>query len=690
MTDAAEGAPAVPDGGAVDTIFGATVADPYRWLEDAQNPGVPRWVAEQDDKARAFLETLPHRSEIAASLAREGERPRWTTLPLPKAGKYLYSRQDKDHERGALYEYDPATKRETIIYDLNDAREDRNLVPTWWASSRDAAYAVFRMSPNGGDEVQARVFDVRKRRWLPERIADVRYSYPRWDAEAKGFYYTWSPSTPGLSADKRTAQSEIRYHRLNTSADADVRMREAPQQDGLIEVPLVTSDGRWLTVSRWYGTTRTALFLRDLRQPGSRWRQFTPDDGALYQTESGKDVVYVWTTQGAPHGHLFRVNPSRPEVANWKEIVPEQSQAILYDVTVVGDFLALAYKVDGEQQFEIHRSDGALVTKLAAPALGTIASVGGSPRIRDGAVSFCSYTQPYTPYIIKPPTFAFEPFPVGAPDKDESQYVTEKVFYTSPDGTRAPIYVVRSAQTPARQPAPLILSAYGGFGENTVPQYHRNLRAWLDSGGVYAEAVLRGGGEYGEAWHHQGMKQKRANVYADFIAASEFLTRERWTDPSKLVIRGASAGGLLVTVAMTERPELFAGVIAEVPLTDMIRYRIGGNGPLWVDEYGSPDNADEFPTLLRYSPYHRVRAGVHYPWLLMMSNAEDDRVNPMHARKFVAAIQAADPGGKALLRTERAASHGGAYTQASWVDTQADAFAFALAAVAAHALPSGP
>ncbi len=675
------------DGGADEWMHGVLVRDPYRWLEKGDDPAVKAWVDRQDTSARTFLTGLPDRAALHDDLERIRQgQSKWLTLPFRRGGRYLYGRRDAGHDRGVLYEYDPATGRESAILDL-DANIDGNLVITSWVVSPEGRYVACRLSPFGGDVTQGRIFDVRSGAWLPDRIADIRYGYPSWLPSSEGFFYTWSPTDPDMTADKRTAQSEIRYHALHTDGAKDVTVKAAPGEPGVIEVPGVSPDGRWLLAVRWSGTTKNALALLDRKDKQARWRSITPLSQYRYETTFAKHSMLVSTREGGDRATIYQVDYAKPRRDDWRAIMHEREGATLDGIDMVGDYVVLEYLENGGTQQEIHRLDGTLVKNLPTPPLGEISSLSGSATEEEGALCFGTYTQPYTPYRIRPPEFAFERFPTARAE-GEDPYVTQKVFYTSPDGSRAPVYVVRARTTPAQKPAPLILYGYGGFGERIRPGYAAGIEAWLDRGGIYAEAVLRGGGEFGQAWHEAGMREKRVNVYTDFLSAAEQLIHDGWTEPSKLVARGASAGGLLVAVAMTERPDLFAGIVSEVPLTDMIRFEKGiGNGPLWVDEYGSPEDDKVFPTLLRYSPYHRVRSGVKYPPLLVMSAENDDRTDPMHARKFVAALEAAAPGATVLLRTERDAAHGGPTTESTWVDSEADVYAFALQAVHARGRP---
>ena len=396
----------------------------------------------------------------------------------------------------------------------------------------------------------------------------------------------------------------------------------------------------------------------------------------------GKNALLVRTDEGAPRGRVFLVDPLHPERSAWKEIIPERGDATLEGIVAVGDYVFGNYLKDAERSYDVRRYDGTLVKRLTAPEGALLDYVTGDSGSPTATVAVSSYTRQKQVYTLAPPAFEATPFPPDAADRVADDYVTEKVFYISSDGTRSPIFVVRKRSTPRQSNSPLILYAYGAFGLSTIPEYHSDLRVWLDRGGVYAEAVIHGGSEYGQEWHQSAMGKGRKKVYDDFLAATEFLIHQGWTSSERLVIHGDSAGGLLVAVAETERPELFRAVIADVPITDMIRYPLGRDvGTLLLDEFGSPSKPDEFSVLLRYSPYHRVQRGVRYPATLILGSEKDQRVDPMHSRKFVASLEDVDPCTPTFLRMEREGGHLGAPKNSDRVEELADMYTFALEVV---------
>jgi prolyl oligopeptidase len=677
---ACAGDPASPREPTYDSAFGLRIDDPYRWLENADSTGTKAWVEAQDEHARTTIARNGVRDELVQELERTRSQPTWTKMPVLRNGTYLYGRRDEASERGRVYKYDPRTSVESVVLDLDKT----DLVARYWIPSPNGTRIAFLMSPVGGDALVCRVYDTVAEHWLSDEVPGFRYGFPVWTPDEKAFYYTWSPLDHGLVADKRAALSEIRVHRLGASAEKDEVVREASGADGTFEIPDVSPDGKWLTAVRIAGSLGQITYLAERGRRGpDAWAQLTPSVAKVrYDVTFGRKALYVASDDGAPNGRAFLVDPRHPAKDRWKEIVGERKDRSLEGISTIGQYVFFTYLKDAETYYEIRREDGTFVKEIAPPIVGMLRGLAGQTDSSEGSVALSTYTDPYQIYLFKAPNFELKPFPPSAPSAAPSRYVTEKVFATSPDGTRLPIFVVRATATPRRESAPLILYAYGAFGESTLPGFHRGLSAWLDRGGVYAEAVIRGGGEYGKEWHIAGMGKARKNVYDDFIAASEYLVKEGWTTPDRFVLRGASAGGLLVTVAETERPDLFRAVIAQVPVTDMTRYTHGhDNGTLWLEEFGSPTKQDEFDALYRYSPYHRIRRGVAYPDTLVLSSAEDDRVDPMHSRKFVAAMQDADPCGTILLRTESKAAHSGPTTLSRWFTQEADVYSFALHAV---------
>jgi len=404
--------------------------------------------------------------------------------------------------------------------------------------------------------------------------------------------------------------------------------------------------------------------------------------------EAFRRRFYVSTNAGAPHSRIFAVDPARPAREAWREIVPERNDATLDSMRLVGGKLALVYLKDAVTRLEVHGLDGKLVRELPLPDVGTASNLVGREDEDEAYFEFKSYTHP--PEIFRTSVarggadlYSRVKLPV-----DPSLYETEQIFATSKDGTRVPMFVVHRKGAARDGQSPALLYAYGGFNIAITPSFRGSIYPWLERGGVYAEAVLRGGSEYGEEWHRAGMLANKQHVFDDFIAAAEELVKRDFTRPTRLTIRGGSNGGLLVGAAETQRPDLFAVVLCHVPLLDMLRYHLYGSGKTWIPEYGSADDPEQFKYLAAYSPLQQVRDGVRYPATLVLSADADDRVDPMHARKFAAALQHSSTGGPVLLRIEKHSGHGGADLIKATIEKTADEYSFTFSQLPSSASPA--
>jgi prolyl oligopeptidase len=505
-----------------------------------------------------------------------------------------------------------------------------------------------------------------------------------WTPASDGFYYRRSPTDPKLTTSDRSAQAEICFHKLGGDPKHDKVVREKTGDPQLILDGFLSKNGHWLFADVGHGSLSDDFYIRDMR-PGtaSQWKPLVVGKNAFFKIATYGDRIFVATNDGAPRWHLFEVAPGNLDRNAWKEIVPEQKDSTLLGFSVVGGRLSLQYMKDVVTHLEMHTLDGKLTNEVSLPAIGSASVLGGDEDSDEAYYTFTSYTYPTEVYRTSVKTgkaslWYRRPAPV-----DSSRYVVDQRFYPSKDGTRIPMFVVRAKEwSKTAGPAPLLLTGYGGFDVTYDPEFDAAVFPWLERGGIYAVANLRGGGEYGETWHTSGMLHNKQRVFDDFISAAEDLITAGYTSKDRLVVWGASNGGLLMGAAATQRPDLFRVVLCGVPLLDMIRYPKFGLAQFWVSEYGAPEKEDDFRALLAYSPYHHVVTGTAYPSLLMMSSDSDDRVDPMHARKFTAEMQARTGGGPVLLRIERNAGHGGNDARRSWVESIADRYAFALAEIA--------
>lgn len=658
-----------------DTLFGQQVADPYRWLEDEKAPEVQGWMKAQDALAREQLAKMPGRDALARRF-RELFYTDSISPPSRRNGRFFYVRTHKDKEKSVVYWRDGEHGTEKVLLDPNTWSKDGTISMGMWAPSWDGKKVVFSQKPNAADEAVLHVMDVDTGEWSKvDVIEGGKYASPKWTPDNKGFYYEWLPTDPSIPVDARPGYTTIRYHKLGTDPQTDALVHPRTGDPTTFLQSDLSRDGKYLFVYVIRGWSENDIYWK---RPGEKdFRLLVKGNGAKYELHAWKDRFYVTTDEGAPRQRVFVVDPAKPERANWKEVVPEDPVASLQSAKVVGGHLALEYLKDATTEVRVATLDGKPVRTVQLPGVGAASNLVGLEDLDDAYYVFTSFTVPRLVYKTSVSTGKSEEWARVELPMDPDAYTTQQVFYPSKDGTRVPMFLVYRKGLKKDGTAPTLLYGYGGFNVNMEPTFRASILPWLDAGGVYAVANLRGGGEYGKSWHDAGRLANKQNVFDDFAAAAEYLIKEQFTQSRRLAIYGGSNGGLLVGAAMTQRPELYGAVVCAVPLLDMVRYHLFGSGRTWIPEYGTPEKPEDFNTLYAYSPYHHVRPDVRYPALLMMSSDHDDRVDPMHARKFVAAVQnAAGNRSAALLRIEANAGHGGADQVAKQIESSADLYAF--------------
>jgi prolyl oligopeptidase len=660
---------------AADTLHGVRVADPYRWLEEEKSPEVQAWMKAEDDLARDHLRRIPGRDAFAARLAQVLYVDS-IGLPTLRGSRSFYSRRFAAKEKAIYYLRDGGQER--ALLDPNVWSKDGSVAlgGTW--PSWNGKLVAFNEKPNNSDEATLHVIDVDSGQRLPDAIEGTKYAGASWTPSGDGFYYTWIPTDPKISVADRPGYQTIKFHKLGDDPSRDAVIVEKIGDPRLFQHADLSKDGHWLLRVVSHGWRSTDVYFRDQRKPGSSWVTLTAGQDAIYDVDVYGDRFYVRTNEGAPNGRVFAVDPARPERSTWAEIIPERKDAPLQDKSVVGGALALVYLKDVVTHVELHALDGKLLREVAMPAIGTSSNLVGDEDGDEAYFSFESFTFPREIWRTSVKNGGAElHFRLSVP-VDPTPFAVEQVFFQSKDGTRVPMFIIRRKDQKLDGATPTILTGYGGFLVANKPFFAASIYPWLEHGGIYAVANLRGGSEYGEEWHRAGMLGNKQHVFDDFIAAAEFLVRSGYTSPARLAIRGGSNGGLLVGAAEMQRPDLFGVVLCHVPLLDMVRYHLFGSGKTWISEYGSADDSAQFKWLNAYSPYQQVANGTRYPPTLVLSADADDRVDPMHARKFAAALQAASSGGPVLLRIERHSGHGGADLIKATVEKTADEYAFAL------------
>jgi prolyl oligopeptidase len=680
--------PATRRDNVVDMLGGVAVADPYRWLEDETSDEVQAWMKAQDVHARGVLRGLPGRDALAARF-RALYYVDAVSTPLVRGPRMFYVRSHADQEKAVLYWRAGADGAETVLLDPNKWSADGTVSLGDWSPSWDGRRVAFMRKANAADEAILHVIDVDTGVVSTiDTIAGAKYASPDWTPDGTGFYYEWLPTDPTIPVDARPGYTEIRFHTLGTHPATDRLVHPRTNDPATFLGAWMGSDGRYLFVDIARGWSENDVYVKDLKD-GKDFQPLVAGTNARYMPTAWKDQLYIWTDEGASRGRVFRTPANKLARADWVEIVPEDPTATLEEMTIVGGHLALSYLRDAASELRIATLAGKPVRTVSLPAVGTASAISGLGDKDDAWFQFSSFTLPRQVYRTSVSTGAVELWAEVRLPIDPTPYVVEQVRYPSKDGTSIPMFLVHRRDAPKDGTNPTLLTGYGGFAVSLTPSFRASIYPWLEAGGVYAVANLRGGGEYGKDWHDAGRGAHKQNVFDDFVAAGEYLTREGWTRPDKLAIYGGSNGGLLVGAAMTQRPDLWGAVVCSVPLLDMLRYHRFGSGRTWIPEYGSAEDPEQLEGIRAYSPYQRVSDGTDYPPLLMLSSDHDDRVDPMHARKFVARVQHADAGaGHTLLRIERNAGHGGADQVSKAIESSADMYTFLQAELGMTALRS--
>lgn len=655
--------------------------DDYRWLEDGKSEEVKKWLEAEDAFARARLRELPQRDAIAERL-RELFYVEAHGIPSKAGSRFFYAKRDAGKEKWTVYFREGKTGKEKALLDPNGWSKDGSVALGRWSESLDGKWIAYGKKQNNSDEATLYVMEVATQKNQPDVIEGAKYASPSWTPRGDGFYYTWLPTDPAIKAADRPGFQEVRFHKLGTDAKTDRVVKEKIGDPKTFQSAEISRDGHFLLLEVQHGWSSTDVYFKDLRKGEPKdWKTLAAGQPFKYSVTAYKDRFYVKTDDGAPHGRIFKVDPDKPERAEWKEIVAESKTATLDGWNLVGGMLSLAWLEDVKSRLEVRDLDGKPVRDVKLPAIGTAGAISGNPEEDVGWFSFTSFTYPSEIQEVSMRTGAQSLFYKLKVPVDPTKFAVEQDFATSKDGTRVPYFLVRPNEVGKDATAPLLLYGYGGFLGTQRPQFTSSIYPWLERGGVYVVANLRGGGEYGEEWHKAGMRRNKQNVFDDLFAVTEKLVRDKWTAPAKLAVRGASNGGLLVGAAIVQRPDLYRVGLCGVPLLDMMRYHLFGSGKTWIEEYGSADDPDDAKAIAAYSPYQNVKPGTKYPSLLLLSADSDDRVDPMHAWKMAAKMQASSAGGVVLLRIERNSGHGGADLVRASVDKTADELAFALAEI---------
>lgn len=664
----------------VDDHHGTKVPDPYRWLEDdvRESKDVEQWVEAQNKVTFGYLKDIPERAAIEKRLTELWNFEKYGT-PFKRGGRYYFYKNDGLQNQYVLYQQAALDAEPTVLIDPNTWSKDGTVALAGTSFSEDGKYLAYGIQDAGSDWRTWRVMEIATGRLLDDELKWVKFSGATWTKDSKGFFYgRFDEPKEGAAFQSLNLNQKLFYHRVGTPQSDDVLVYKRPDQPEWGFGTDVTDDGRYLIITVWKGTDdKYRVLYRDLTEPFAMPTDLIENFEQEYSfVGSDGGVFYFKTNLDAPRGRLIAIDIRQPEQEHWREIVP-QAEETLNGINLVGNLFVAKYLKDAKTAIRIFDKRGEHVRDVEFPGIGTASGFGGDPGDTETFYSFSSFATPPSNYrydlITGKSTLLRQAKVKFTPD----DYEVKQVFFNSKDGTRVPMFLAHKKGVKLDGTNPTLLYGYGGFSIPLTPGFSISRLAWMEMGGVFAMANLRGGGEYGEEWHKAGTKLNKQNVFDDFIAAAEWLIENKYTTSKKLAIQGGSNGGLLVGACMAQRPELYGACLPAVGVMDMLRFHKFTAGRFWVDDYGSADNADEFKALFAYSPYHNLKDGTAYPPTLITTADTDDRVVPGHSFKFAARLQEAHEGeAPVLIRIETRAGHGAGKPTSKIIEELADQWAF--------------
>ncbi|OLC43401.1 MAG: hypothetical protein AUH43_20950 [Acidobacteria bacterium 13_1_40CM_65_14] len=668
-----------------DNYFGTKIADPYRWMEDLNSPELKPWIDAENAVTFKYLDSLPVRDALKARLTELYNYPR-VTPPRYVGRHYFYNRNTGLQKQSVVFTRETLNGPETVVLDPNQLSPDGTTALSSFDPAPDGQHFAYGQAEGGSDWSTFYVRELGTSKQLPDEIKWVKFSGIAWTEDGRGFFYGRYPEPPpGKALEAAVKDKKIYYHVLGTPQSADTLIYERKDEPTLFIDADTDETGRYLFFFTNKGTSnKNELFVKDLGNPiapnlAAPARPLYPGHTAAYEPLGVVNgTLYLLTDRDAPNKKIVAFPIDRPDPKNWKTVVAQTKNSIESARLVAGK-LAVNALVDVASEVQFYNLDGTPAGKITPPGLGAIAGPSGRYDRQDVFYTFTSPLYPSTVFRFDIATGQSTPFEPPKLTFDTSRYTTERVFFNSKDGTRVPMFITHKKDLKKDGANPTMLYGYGGFDVATLPTFRSDVPAFLERGGVWATANMRGGSEYGEAWHEGGMFEKKQHVFDDFIAGAEYLIREKYASPPTLGIMGGSNGGLLVGAVMEQRPDLFAVALPAVGVMDMLRYHKFTGGAAWATEYGSSEHAKDFAYLSKYSPLHNLKPGTCYPATLVTTADHDDRVVPSHSFKFTAALQSAQGCDKpVLIRVETLGSHGYRPTDKQ-IAERADQWAFALA-----------
>lgn len=662
----------------IDNYFGVKVADPYRWLEDDNSAETKDWVQAQNKVTNDYLSQIPYRDKVHKRLEELYNYPRYSA-PVKEGGYYYFFKNDGLQNQSVWYRQKQLNGTPEVFLDPNTLSKDGTVSLGASKFSKNGRYLAYALQHGGSDWLEGYVMDATNKQMLSDKLQWLKFTGFAWKGDG-GFYYSRFPEPQqGNQLKGANMNMQVYYHQLGTPQSADILIYEDKTHSELGNYIATTEDERFLIITKTAGTSGREIWVKDTKASQPDFTLLIPG----FATEPSiidniNNKLLVKTNQDAPNYKVVLMDPKHPEKEAWKTIIPEQKEAI-QSVDKAGGYLFVSYLKDAATKVYQYTYDGKKVREIVLPGIGTASGFNGKKDAPILFYSFSSYNYPTTIFqyniasgkatLYQKPEVNFNP----------ADFDVKQVFVTSKDGTKVPVFLTYKKGTQLNGQNPILLYGYGGFNINETPRFSVSNLFFVEQGGIYADVVLRGGSEYGEAWHKAGMKENKQNVFDDFISAAEWLIKNNYTNSSKLAIQGGSNGGLLVGAAMTQRPDLFKVAIPMVGVMDMLRYHKFTIGHAWSVEYGNSDNPEEFKYLYQYSPLHNIKKGVHYPATLITTADHDDRVVPAHSFKYAATLQAAQAGDNpVLIRIETNAGHGGGMPVSKYIDMATDIWSFIM------------
>ena len=658
-----------------DVYFGRTIYDPYQWLENDTSAETADWVKAQNQVTSAYLDSMPYRVKIKERLTKLWNYPKFS-VPFREGENYFFYKNTGLQPQSILYHTKDLKAEAEVFLDPNKLSDDGTVALAGLDISNDGKYAAYGIARSGSDWTEYHVMEVSSGKKLDDQLNWIKFSGIAW--YKNGFYYSrYNEPSKGKELSQANKNHKVYYHQIGTKQQADKLVYEDSKNPNRTWGAGVTNDEKFLFISGSESTNGNNLMFKDLSANDKNFKTIYPDFGYDFEViDNLGDELLIKTNYKAPNYRLISVNTKNYKEENWKEIIPQRNY-LMQSVNLAGGKMIVGYMKDVSSRVFVFDYNGKEISEIKLPGIGTCSGFSGKKEDNIAFYSFTSFLSPSTIYSYYVNSNSSEVFKKSEIDFKFDDYETRQVFCNSKDGTKIPIFITSKKGIRMNGKNPVLLYGYGGFNISLTPSFSISNLVFLENGGVYARVNLRGGGEYGEEWHKAGMKNKKQNVFDDFIAAAEYLIDQKYTSPSKLAIRGGSNGGLLVGAVMMQRPELFKVALPAVGVMDMLKYHKFTIGWAWADEYGSSDDSLMFNYLLKYSPYHNIQERQIYPATLVTTADHDDRVVPAHSFKFIAALQAAASGrNPVLIRIETKAGHSAGKPTAKVIEEYTDMWTF--------------